>query len=53
MKTFLLIPVLAVVLSVVLAVAMWFGAPAIARLTHATLRKLFRWAVSRGEVTER
>ncbi|MBA3525874.1 MAG: site-specific integrase [Sphingomonas sp.] len=24
--------------------------PAIARLTHATLRKLFRWAVSRGDV---
>jgi integrase len=24
--------------------------PAIARLTHATLRKLFRWAVSRGDL---
>ena len=24
--------------------------PAIARLTHATLRKLFRWAVSRGDI---
>jgi integrase len=24
--------------------------PAVARLTHATLRKLFRWAVSRGDV---
>lgn len=24
--------------------------PAVARLTHATLRKLFRWAVSRGDI---
>ncbi len=26
------------------------GRPAVARLTHATLRKLFRWAVSRGDL---
>jgi integrase len=26
------------------------GRPAVARLTHATLRKLFRWAVERGDL---